>query len=122
MQDLLSDKVIGCAIEVHKTVGPGLLEAAYEACLLKELEDAGLSVKTQVPLELDYKGTSIDCAYRADMVVENELLIELKAVKELLPIHQAQILTYLKISGLRTGLLMNFNAILLKDGLKRVVL
>lgn len=121
-QDPLTEKIIGCAIEVHKGIGPGLLETAYEACLRKELMDAGLNAATQVPLTLDYKGEKIDCAYRADMIVEDEVLIELKSVREILPIHQAQLMTYLKISGLSKGLLMNFNSTLLKDGLRRVVL
>ncbi|MCR4376563.1 MAG: GxxExxY protein [Rhodospirillales bacterium] len=122
MKDPLTDKIIGCAIEVHKTIGPGLLESAYEACLLKELSDAGLGVLTQVPIKVDYKGTKIDCAFRADMIVEDKVLIELKSVNEVSPVHQAQLLTYMKLSGINKGLLMNFNVALLKDGIRRLVL
>ena len=122
MKDPLTDQIIGCAIEVHKTIGPGLLESAYEACLLKELSDAGLRVLTQVPIKVDYKGTKIDCAFRADMIIEDEVLIELKSVNEISPIHQAQLLTYMKLSAIRKGLLMNFNVALLKDGIRRLVL
>lgn len=121
MKDPLTDQIIGCAIEVHKTIGPGLLESAYEACFYKELSDAGLRVLTQVPIKVDYKGTKIDCAFRADMIVEDEVLIELKSVDQINPVHQAQLLTYLKLSGIRKGLLMNFNAALLKDGIRRMV-
>lgn len=122
MKDPLTDRIIGCAIEVHRTIGPGLLEAAYEACLIKELTDAHLHVVSQVPIGLEYKGENIDCAFRADLIVEDKVLIELKSVKELSPIHQAQLLTYMKVSGLRIGLLMNFNTALLKDGIRRLVL
>jgi GxxExxY protein len=122
MKDRLTDQIIGCAIEVHKTIGPGLLESAYEACLLKELSDVGLRVLTQVPIKVDYKGTKIDCAFRADMIVEDEVLIELKSVTEVNPVHQAQLLTYMKLSKIRKGLLMNFNVALLKDGIRRLVL
>lgn len=121
MKDPLTDQIIGCAIEVHKTIGPGLLESAYEACFYKELSDVGLRVLRQVPIEVDYKGTKIDCAFRADMIVEDEVLIELKSVDQINPVHQAQLLTYLKLSGIRKGLLMNFNAALLKDGIRRMV-
>jgi len=121
MKDPLTDQIIGCAIEEHKTIGPGLLESAYEACFYKELSDVGLRVLTQVPIEVDYKGTKIDCAFRADMIVEDEVLIELKSVDQISPVHQAQLLTYLKLSGIRKGLLMNFNAALLKDGIRRMV-
>ena len=122
MKDALTDQIIGCAIEVHKSIGPGLLESAYEACLVHELLGAGLDVAQQVPIQIDYKGKIIDCAYRADVIVDNEVLIELKSVEALKPVHEAQMLTYLKLSGLQKGLLMNFNVRLLKDGLRRMVL
>ena len=121
-KDPLSEKVIGAAIEVHRHVGPGLLESAYEECLCHELVKAGLSFKRQVEMPISYKGQDIDCGYRADLIVENTLLVELKAVEKLLPIHQAQVLTYLKLGRLSTGLLINFNSTLLKDGIKRFVM
>ena len=121
-RDPLSEKAIGAAIEVHRYLGPGLLESAYEECLCHELAKAGLSFKRQVEMPISYKGQDIDCGYRADLIVENTLLVELKAVEKLLPIHQAQVLTYLKLGRLSTGLLINFNSTLLKDGIKRFVM
>ena len=120
--DELSERVIGAAIRVHRELGPGLLESAYEACLAFELRESGLQVFTQVPLPVVYRGVKLDCGYRLDFVVEGQLLIELKAVEKLQPIHEAQILSYLKLSGIRLGLLMNFHNQLLKDGIKRIVL
>ncbi len=120
--DSLSNRVIGCALEVHRHLGPGLLESAYEECLAYELQVAGLAFSRQVDLPVTYKGLRLDCCYRMDVVVENTLLLELKSVEALLPIHEAQLLTYMKLSGLKTGLLMNFNERYLKDGLKRMVL
>lgn len=120
--DELSERVIGAAISVHRALGPGLLESAYEACLAFELRESGLQVFTQVPLPVIYRGVELDCGYRLDFVVEGQLLIELKAVEKLQPIHEAQILSYLKLSGIRLGLLMNFHSQLLKDGIKRLVL
>ena len=120
--DELSNKVIGCALEVHKQLGPGLLESAYERCLSYELICAGIRHIPQMELPLDYKGTKLDCGYRVDLFVENELIVELKVVDKLLPIHEAQLLTYMKLSGAKTGLLMNFNVTRLKDGIKRFVL
>jgi GxxExxY protein len=121
-RDPLTQKVIGSAIEVHRCLGPGLLESAYEECLAWELSQAGLKVQRQVPLPVVYKEVRLDVGYRLDMVVESRLIVELKTVEKLLPIHQAQLLTYLKLSGLRTGLLLNFNSAVLKDGIKRMVL
>lgn len=118
----LTDKIIGAAIEVHRALGPGLLESAYEACLCHELQLRSLDVQRQVDLPLVYKGVRLDCGYRLDVVVERAVLVELKAVDRLAPIHEAQLLTYLKLSGLRVGLVMNFNAAILKDGLVRRVL
>jgi len=113
--------VIGAALEVHRQLGPGLLESAYEACLFKELVDRGLTVSRQVALPVHYKGTTVEVGYRLDLVVEGEVVVELKAVESLQPIHQAQLITYLKLSGYPIGLLINFNVPLLKDGLRRLV-
>ena len=118
----LTEKIIGCAIEVHRQLGPGLLENAYESCLFLELSLASIPVSRQVPLPLIYKGTVIDVAYRLDLVVDDQVVIELKSVDRLLPIHEAQLLTYLKLSKKKVGLLINFNVPLLTQGLKRFVL
>ena len=115
----LTEKVIGCAIEVHRNLGPGLLESAYEACLAHELESQGIAFKTQVPLPVEYKGIEIDCGYRMDVMVNGELILELKSVDKLTGVHEAQILTYMRLARVSTGLLINFNVRLLKDGLKR---
>ena len=120
--DELSSKVIGCALEVHKQLGPGLLESAYERCLSFEPLCAGIHHEVQKELPIDYKGTKLDCGYRIDMLVEGVLIVELKAVDKLMPIHEAQILTYMKLAGAKMGLLMNFNVTRLKDGIKRFVL
>jgi len=120
--DELSGKVIRCALEVHKQLGPGLLESAYERCLSYELSCAGMPHITQKELPIAYKGTKLDCGYRADLLVDGSLIVELRALDNLLPIHQAQILTYMKLAGVKTGLLMNFNVARLKDGIKRFVL
>src|SRR5215813_1225463 len=121
-QDPVSNKVIGLAIEVHKHLGPGLLESTYEECLAFELRQHGIKFERQVPLPVLYKGIQLDCAHRMDLVVERYLIIEIKTVEQLLPIHQAQLLTYLKLSNLRFGLLLNFNVALLRDGIKRMTL
>jgi GxxExxY protein len=121
VRDPLSGKVIELAIEIHRRLGPGLLESAYEECLCYELEQAGLTFQRQDPLPMIYKAVHLDCVYKIDVIVENRLVLELKAVDELLPIHEAQLLTYLKLSGIKTGLLINFCTPLLKDGLKRLV-
>ena len=120
--DELSGKVIGCAIEVHKNLGPGLLESAYERCLSYELTAKGLRHETQKELQIDYKGLKLDAGYRIDLIVENGIIIELKSVEKILPIHEAQILTYMKLAGINVGLLINFNVIKVKDGIKRFVL
>jgi len=120
--DRLSNQVIGCAIEVHRELGPGLLESTYEKCLAYELGKNGFDVKLQHPLPVAYKGVRMDCGYRADILIENELIIELKSVDAIKKIHEAQLLTYMKLAGIDTGLLMNFNVILLKNGIKRFVL
>jgi GxxExxY protein len=117
----LSSQIIGAAIEVHKHLGPGLLESAYEECLCHEFELRGLTFERQKPLPLEYKGKRLDCGYRLDLLVENEIVLELKACEKVEPIHQAQLLTYLKIAGLRLGLILNFNNPVMRDGIVRVV-
>ena len=116
----LSGKVIGLCIEIHRELGPGLLESAYEECLAYELAQAGLRFERQRPLPVRYKEVQLDCGYRLDFVVENALIVELKAVTELHPIHEAQVLTYLKLDKKSLGLLINFNVPVLKQGVKRV--
>jgi GxxExxY protein len=120
--DPISNKVIGLAIEIHRILGPGLLESAYEECFALELRQSAIRFQRQFPLAVTYKGLALDCGYRLDFVIEEYLVVELKSVERLLPIHEAQLLTYLKLSGMRIGLLMNFNTRLLKDGIKRLVL
>jgi len=117
----LSSKIIGAAIEVHKTLGPGLLESAYEECLCHELNFRGLSFERQKLLPLDYKGKRLDCGYRLDIVVEKVIRLELISFEKIEPIHRAQLLTYLKLSGLCLGLILNFNVSVMKDGIVRVV-
>lgn len=120
--DKLSNRVIGCALQVHRELGPGLLESIYEQCLAHELKLNGIRFKLQHPQPVDYKGVRLDCGYRADVLVEEKLIIELKSVDTIKGIHEAQLLTYMKLAGIRTGLLMNFNVKMLKDGIKRFVL
>ncbi len=120
-EDPLTEKIIGCAIEVHKALGPGLLESAYEECFCYELEQSGLSFRRQVPLPVVYKGIKLDCGYRMDVLVNDFVIIELKTVEKLLPIHEAQLLTYLKLYRRPLGLLLNFNAPTMKAGIKRLV-
>ncbi len=117
----ISDKVIGCAIQVHRELGAGLLESSYEACLYYELVQSGLFVEKQKPLPVIYKEVKLDCGYRIDLVVESKVVIEVKSVDALHDIHMAQILTYLKLSNCKLGLLINFNVTLLKNGIRRVV-
>lgn len=117
----LTHQVIGAAMEVHRHLGPGLLESAYEECLCHELNALKIPYERQKALPVTYKGVSRDCGYRMDIVVNSSLLLELKSVESLLPIHEAQLLTYLRLSGLRLGLLVNFNVPLLKNGIKRMV-
>jgi GxxExxY protein len=119
--DKWSHQVIGAAMEVHRHLGPGLLESAYEECLCHELNALGVPFERQKELPVSYKGISLDCGYRMDIVVDRTLLLELKSVETLLPIHEAQLLTYLRLSGMRLGLLVNFNVPLLKNGIKRMV-
>ena len=121
-EDPLTRKVIGLAIEVHRRLGPGLLESAYEECLCWEMRQAELNVQRQVALPIIYKDVKLDAGYRLDILVDGRLVLEVKAVQELLPIHEAQLLTYLKLSGIRVGLLFNFNVTVLKSGIKRLVI
>jgi GxxExxY protein len=120
--DELSNRVIAYALEVHSALGPGLLESAYRQCFAHELTIAGIPFELERPLPVAYKGIHLDCGYRLDLVVDRQLVLELKSVDKLLPIHKAQLLTYLKLSGIRVGLLMNFNTVHLRDGIKRMVL
>jgi GxxExxY protein len=120
--DDLSKRVIGCALEVHRHLGPGLLESAYEQCLAHELSCAKLPFQLQAPLPIEYKEIHLDCGYRIDVFVAGKLIVELKSVERLLPIHEAQLLTYMKLAQVPTGLLINFNVRLLKEGIKRFVL
>uniref|UniRef100_UPI00404ADABE GxxExxY protein n=2 Tax=Flavobacterium sp. TaxID=239 RepID=UPI00404ADABE len=117
----LSTVIIGAAIEVHKQLGPGLLESSYEHCLAFELKQKGLDVKQQLALPIVYKEVKLDAGYRIDLLVENKVIIEIKSVESLADIHTAQLLTYLKLKDLKLGLLINFNAVRLVDGLKRIV-
>jgi GxxExxY protein len=121
-QYALTECVIGLAIEVHRHLGPGLLESAYEECLCYELGTHDIEFARQVALPIVYKEIALDCGYRVDLVVNRCLVIEVKAIERLHPIHDAQLLTYLRLSGHRIGLLMNFHAILLKNGLRRLML
>ena len=120
--DDLSNKIIGCVIEVHKNLGPGLLESTYERCLAYELNAKGLKYETQKEIPIEYKGIKLDAGYRIDIMVENSVILELKSVEKILPIHEAQILTYMKLAETRTGLLINYNVLKVKDGIKRFVL
>jgi GxxExxY protein len=120
--DELSKHVIGCAIEVHRILGPGLLESVYEECLAYELTRSGLQVSRQQPLPISYKGQALDAGFRIDLLIEKSLIIELKSVQQLQPIHTAQLLTYMKLSSISVGLLLNFNVVRLKSGIKRLVL
>ena len=118
----LTDAIIGAAISVHRELGPGLLESVYEKCLAFELADRGLSVTTQKEIPVRYKNLTFDCSFRADLIVENKVLLELKSIDQLSSIHTSQVITYLKLTGLRTAFLINFNVQTLKTGLKRISL
>ena len=121
-ENAMATRIIGCAIEVHREMGPGLLESIYEECLVKELRDAGLSVQQQVPLPVIYKGVRLDNSLRLDLWVEGRVIVELKAVECFTDVHMAQLMTYLRITDNKLGLLINFNVKLLKQGIKRVAL
>jgi GxxExxY protein len=122
VEEELTQEVIGAAMEVHRHLGPGLLESTYEGCLCHELSLRGIAYQRQVDLPVSYKGAVIDCGYRPDVIVEDKILLELKAVDELHPIHEAQLLTYLRVTGIRVGFLINFNIKVLKNGITRRVL
>ena len=117
----ITEAIIGAAINVHRELGPGLLESAYEACLAFDLSDTGLFIEQQKPLPVIYKDVKLDCGYRLDLLVEKEVIVELKSVEKILPIHKAQLMSYLKLSGCKVGLLINFNVEVLKDGIVRIV-
>ena len=117
----ISSKIIGAAIEVHKQLGPGLLESTYETCLAYELKQMGLDVKQQQALPVVYKEVKLDAGYRIDLLIENKVIVEIKSVEALADIHTAQLLTYLKLKDLKLGLLINFNSVRVVDGLKRIV-
>jgi len=121
VEDEISKVVIGCAITVHKELGPGLLESTYETCLEYELKENGLEVQRQLLLPVNYKGKLIDTGYRIDLLVNERVIVELKSVEEMTKVHEAQLITYLKLSGMKLGLLINFNEAYLKNGIKRLV-
>ena len=113
--------IVGAAIDVHRVLGPGLLETAYETCLCRELFLRGIEYERQVQLPIDYRGVKLDCGYRLDLVVERSVIVEVKSISRILPVHRAQVLTYLKLTGLRLGLLINFNVDVLRDGIRRII-
>ena len=117
----ITGSIIGGAIQVHRALGPGLLESAYEACLAYELAHKGLNIEQQKPLPIVYHDVNLDCGYRIDLLVKNSIIVELKAVERVLPIHHAQLLSYLKLSNCQVGLLINFNVKVLKQGITRIV-
>jgi len=120
--ETLSEKVVHAFFEVHKTIGPGYLEKIYEDCLCEELKLQGLFYERQSPLNIIYKNKKIPTQYRLDLVIENKIIVELKCVEKILPVHKAQLMSYLKMSGLELGFLINFNSVLMKDGLQRIIL
>jgi GxxExxY protein len=118
----LTEQVIAAGIEVHRRLGPGLLESTYEHCLCRELDLRGIAYRRQLPIPIEYRGTTLDCGYRIDLLVDDRVVIELKSLDQILPVHVAQLLTYLKLSHYPVGLLMNFNVVALKYGLRRVTI
>jgi GxxExxY protein len=123
LHEELTERVIGAAIEVHRALGPGLLESAYEECLCHELHLRGIGFQRQMPLPVEYKGVKLDCGYRIDLLVEDAVVLEIKCVEHILPVHEAQLLTYLKMTGNRVGLILNFNvAVLARGGIARKIL
>ena len=118
-RDPVTEKVIGCAIEVHRALGPGLLESTYEQCMARELALNSIAFRLQVPVPVHYKGIDLDCSYRIDILIGDQVLVELKSVERLSPIHDAQLLTYMKLARIDTGLLINFNSTRLVDGVRR---
>jgi GxxExxY protein len=121
MQRELTEQVIGLAISVHRELGPGLLESVYETCLGHELKSAGIAFRRQAPIPVEYRGIRLNTGFRADFLISDDLIVEIKAVERLMATHEAQLLTYLRMSGCQVGLLLNFNAVRLKDGLRRLV-
>ena len=123
LHESLTEQIIGAAIEVHRALGPGLLESAYEECLCHEFHLRGISFERQKPLAVEYKGVKLDCGYRLDLIAENKVVLEIKCVEHVLPVHEAQLLTYLKMTGMRVGLILNFNVTaLIRGGIVRKVL
>lgn len=120
-ENQISYRIIGAALDIHKSIGPGLLESAYENALVYELEEAGFEVRSQLSLPFNYKGTHLDVGYRIDLMVESKVIVEIKSVENLLPVHHAQLLTYLRLSNRKLGLLINFNSSKLNEGIHRVV-
>ena len=118
----ITERIIEAAIEVHKVLGPGLIESAYEECLCRELALRGIGVERQLPLPVEYKGARLDCAYRVDLLVEQSVVVEIKSLSSIEPIHEAQLLTYLKLGGWKLGLIINFNVPVLKDGIRRGIM
>jgi GxxExxY protein len=118
----LTHEIIGAAIEVHRSLGPGLLESAYQACLCRELSLRGIGFQTELPLPVHYKGVRLDCGYRIDVLVAELVVVEIKTVEAIAPVHDAQLLTYLRLGGWKVGLLINFNVAVLKDGIHRRIL
>jgi GxxExxY protein len=118
----VTNRIIGSALAVHRALGPGLLEGAYRACLAHRLRSDGLEVRHEVPIPLQFDGIELDVSYRADLIVENKVLLELKAIQQLGPLHESQLLTYMRLSGIRVGLLLNFNVTRLRSGIHRIVL
>ncbi|MBI2469779.1 MAG: GxxExxY protein [Planctomycetes bacterium] len=117
----ITETIIGVAIDVHRALGPGLLESAYEACMVHDLMQADMKVEQQKSLPVVYRGVKLECGYRLDLLIENEVIVEIKSVETLLPIHKAQLMSYLKLADCKLGLLINFNVELLKDGIQRIV-
>ncbi len=117
----ITETIIGVAINVHRELGPGLLESAYETCMVYDLLQTGLKIEQQKPLPIIYRGVKLECGYRLDLMIENEVIVEIKSIEKLLPIHQAQSLSYLKLSNCNVGLLINFNVKILKNGIQRIV-
>ncbi len=117
----ITETIIGVAINIHRALGLGLLESAYEACMVYDLVQAGLKVDQQKPLPVVYRGVKLECSYRLDLIIEHEVIVEIKSIEKLLPIHKAQLMSYLKLSGCKVGLLINFNVEVLKSGIQRVV-
>lgn len=117
--DLLTQKVIGCAVEVHRTLGPGMMESIYRQCMAFELREHGFTVEEEVAVPVSYKGVNLECGYRIDLLINKELILELKAVAAVLPVHEAQLMTYMKLANISTGLLINFHKTKLTDGVKR---